>query len=68
MRLMLVRHGETHANAQGIIQGQGESPAFDLSARGRAQARACGGRLEREGLRPTHVYASPSAGPPRPPG
>ena len=59
MRLMLVRHGETHANAQGIIQGQGESPAFDLSARGRAQARACGGRFEREGLRPTHVYASP---------
>ena len=59
MRLLLVRHGESYANAQGLIQGQGESPKFDLSARGRAQARACGERLEREGLRPTHVYASP---------
>lgn len=59
MRLMLVRHGETYANAQGQIQGQGESPEFELSARGRAQARACGERFAREGLRPTHVYASP---------
>ena len=59
MRLMMVRHGESYANAEGLVQGQGESPKFDLSARGRAQARACGERLDREGLRPTHVYASP---------
>ena len=59
MRLLLVRHGESYANAEGLIQGQGESPKFDLSARGRAQARACGERLDREGLKPTHVYASP---------
>ena len=59
MRLLMVRHGESYANAEGLIQGQGESPKFDLSARGRAQARACGERLDREGLRPTHVYASP---------
>ena len=59
MRLLLVRHGETYANASGQVQGQGESPSFDLSARGRAQARACGERLDREGLKPTHVYASP---------
>ncbi len=59
MRLLLVRHGESYANAEGLVQGQGESPKFDLSARGRAQARACGERLDREGLKPTHVYASP---------
>ena len=59
MRLLIVRHGESYANAEGLIQGQGESPKFDLSARGRAQARACGERLDREGLKPTHVYASP---------
>ena len=59
MRLLLVRHGETYANASGQVQGQGESPSFDLSAKGRAQARACGERLSREGLQPTHVYASP---------
>ena len=59
MRLLLVRHGETYANASGQVQGQGESPSFDLSARGRAQARACGERLDREGPKPTHVYASP---------
>ena len=59
MRLLLVRHGESYANAEGLVQGQGESPKFDLSARGRVQARACGERLEREGLKPTHVYASP---------
>ncbi len=59
MRLILVRHGETTANAEGRIQGQTPAPAFPLSAPGREQAEKLRVRFEQEGLEPTHVYASP---------
>jgi len=50
--LLLVRHGETQANAAGVLQGQSES---QLTARGRAQAAAVGialrSRLSAAGVR-----------------
>ena len=59
LRLVLVRHGETDANAEGRIQGQTPPPAFPLSDTGLAQAEKLRARFEQEGLEPTHVYASP---------
>lgn len=58
MRLILVRHGETAANAEGRIQGQLRG-RFPLSAEGRLQAEKLREELAAEGLEPTHVYASP---------
>ena len=40
--IYLARHGETHFNAEGRMQGHLDSP---LTARGRAQAQAMGERL-----------------------
>lgn len=45
MRLILVRHGESTANARGVIQGQADYP---LTARGREQARAVAAALAAE--------------------
>lgn len=50
---ILVRHGETQWNAEGRIQGQGDSP---LTARGIAQAQAVGQRLQHEQF--TMLYGS----------
>ena len=48
MELLLIRHGESTWNAEGIIQGWGDPP---LSETGRAQARSLGLRLShQEGL------------------
>ena len=44
-RVIVVRHGQTEWNVQARIQGQGDS---DLTAEGRAQARAIAQRLSRE--------------------
>ena len=58
--LLLLRHGETEANAAGILQGQSES---DLTARGRRQAQLLGAALRpridrvRETLAPL-IYSS----------
>ena len=57
--LLLLRHGETEANAAGVLQGQSESR---LTARGRSQAAALGAALAQslhgsDGLTPI-VYAS----------
>lgn len=54
--LTVVRHGETDANAQQIIQGQIDEP---LNERGKEQARLLG-RLLRRQRRPafTHVFCS----------
>ncbi|MEZ4863721.1 MAG: histidine phosphatase family protein [Caldilineaceae bacterium] len=51
--MILVRHGETIWNAEGRVQGQGDSP---LTARGIAQAKSVGKRLQHEHF--TTLYAS----------
>jgi broad specificity phosphatase PhoE len=57
MRLVLVRHGESIANAAGIYQGWLDSP---LSPLGEQQAMATARALAaRADLRPIAVYASP---------
>ncbi|MFN2227842.1 MAG: histidine phosphatase family protein [Anaerolineae bacterium] len=55
MKLLLIRHGESVANAEGRLQGQFDSP---LSDEGRAQARALARRLGREEWQVAAVYAS----------
>ena len=59
MRLVFVRHAQTHANAEHRFQGQAAPPAFGLSPAGWQQAEALRGRFESEGFRPTHFYCSP---------
>ncbi len=51
--MILVRHGETHWNAEGRIQGKEDSP---LTERGILQAKAVAVRLQHEGF--TALYAS----------
>ncbi|XP_067673895.1 uncharacterized protein [Haliotis asinina] len=51
--LTLIRHGETLANRENIIQGQSDVPLSDV---GIQQARLVGVRLQNERL--THVFAS----------
>ena len=59
MRLLLVRHGESAANAAGIYQGWLDSP---LSPRGESQAAATARALAvRNDLRVIAVHASPLA-------
>jgi broad specificity phosphatase PhoE len=54
VRLILIRHGESVGNAEGRLQGQAD---YDLTERGREQARLAGRRLAAEGVRA--LYASP---------
>ncbi|MCA9627307.1 MAG: histidine phosphatase family protein [Myxococcales bacterium] len=56
MDILFVRHGESEANAQGIMQGSLDSP---LSDRGREQARVLGGWLAARELRFEAAYCSP---------
>ena len=56
MRLLLVRHAESEANAEGRVQGHAD---FGLSQRGRAQAEILGASLSARDFVPTHVYSSP---------
>lgn len=53
MRLILVRHGETAANVDRILQGHSQN---SLSARGRKQVALLADRLRGENI--THVYSS----------
>lgn len=53
---MVVRHGESKANAEARMQGRFDSP---LSDRGRAQARALGAFLGRIGFRWERALSSP---------
>ncbi len=56
MRLLLIRHGQTHGNINNHLQGD-DDPLTDL---GRLQARVTGRHLAtHEGI--THLYASPLA-------
>lgn len=50
---ILIRHGETHWNADRRMQGQQDSP---LTERGRAQAKAVAERLRHETIH--HIYSS----------
>ncbi len=56
MQVVIVRHGETKANAEGRIQGHWDG---GLSDQGRAQAAKLRASLEAEGFDPTHIYSSP---------
>ena len=56
MNLIIVRHAESTANAEGRIQGQQDYP---LSDKGRRQAALLRARFESEGYLPTHIYSSP---------
>lgn len=56
MRLVIVRHGQSTANAENRWQGQMD---FDLSSEGRKQAESLGARFVSEGFRPKFVYSSP---------
>ncbi len=56
MRLILVRHGETHLNRDGRIQGINDTSLDEV---GRSQAQAVAQALSRD--LPFHLYASPVA-------
>ncbi len=56
MDLIFVRHGESAANAEGRLQGQGDYP---LTRRGRAQAVAVARWTERMGINWDYTYCSP---------
>ena len=56
MRIILVRHGVTAANAEGRLQGHAD---VKLSEQGVEQAQRLHRRFAEEGLRPTHIYSSP---------
>ena len=54
--LILVRHGQTEANAEGRLLGRMESPLTDL---GRLQAAAVVDAVLRSGARPDRIVSSP---------
>lgn len=54
MRLLIVRHGETDCNVQGIIQGQLDT---DLNSVGMRQAQYVGSALRSQAI--DEVYTSP---------
>ncbi|MBI3205857.1 MAG: histidine phosphatase family protein [Polyangiaceae bacterium] len=56
MELLIVRHGESEANAEGRLQGWLDYP---LSERGRAQARQLAGWLRTTGTRWDFAFCSP---------
>ena len=53
MRLIFIRHGESEANAEGVLQGHMDSP---LSKKGRSQARALAPRIQNTNF--DYIYAS----------
>lgn len=56
MKILMIRHGVTAANAEGRLQGHAD---VELSPEGADQAERLHRRFAAEGLRPTHVYSSP---------
>ena len=56
MRLIIVRHAETHANAEGRMQGHAD---YVLSREGRLQADRLRGRFHEEEFEPSHIFTSP---------
>ena len=57
MEIYLMRHGETRANHDLIIQGDSNAPWAQLTAAGRAQAAGMHDRLA--ALHPTQIFCSP---------
>lgn len=55
-QLVLVRHGESEANAANRFAGHADSP---LTATGRVQAREVAAQLRMTALRPARVFSSP---------
>lgn len=55
LRVLLLRHGLTDANASGVIQGHRPTPLNEV---GRAQARRLAERLARHGPRPDRLVSS----------
>ncbi|NJN86759.1 MAG: histidine phosphatase family protein [Leptolyngbyaceae cyanobacterium SL_7_1] len=56
LKLLFIRHAESIGNQQQRMQGWAE---FELSERGKHQAKTLASRLAAEQWRPTHVYSSP---------
>ena len=56
MDLILVRHGETDANREGILMGNSTGPPLNVT--GRAQAADIAAALKAE--LPFHLYTSPA--------
>ncbi len=56
MKVLMIRHGVTAANAEHRLQGHAD---VELSPEGVDQAERLHRRFAAEGLRPTHVYSSP---------
>lgn len=54
--IYLVRHGQSRANAEGILAGHLDSP---LNSIGRQQAKELGELAKNAGLRFDHIYCSP---------
>lgn len=56
MRIIIIRHAQSVANADGKWQGQLD---YDLSSLGESQAGLLSKRLSSEKFKPTHIYSSP---------
>lgn len=55
MELIFIRHGQSTANAEGILQGHSDYP---LSQLGRNEARELGKRLKKQNLTYDRIYSS----------
>ena len=56
MRIKLIRHAQSLANADGKWQGQLD---YDLSSLGEKQSFLLSKRFKTEKFKPTHIYSSP---------
>lgn len=56
MKIIVIRHGLSEGNRAGLIQGHSDSP---LSEIGKAQAQLLGRFLDKQGIIPDTIYASP---------
>ena len=59
MKLLLVRHGETHANLANRWSGSKDLDITNLTDSGREQAIKLGRWFKERRFTPTHVYSSP---------
>ena len=59
MRLILIRHGETHANLTMRWSGAKDLDITDLTENGKSQAKKLGRWFRDKGFKPTHAYHSP---------